>query len=147
MQSASSAQDTTRRNFRSALHALAGVIVIALAFVGFYLESARPYPNAHSLYADCAAGGNEPDQAALERRSQCARYLEIMLDNWNLSQSGMICSRYADDQLPGAYVAYWRQRGLGIFFGLFRSAESSAKEFFDSEAQPCPVPHPSLHPP
>jgi hypothetical protein len=148
MQSVSSAQDIRQRNFRSALHALAGVLVIALAFLGFYLESARPYPNARSLYADCAAGGSEPDEAALVRRDRCRRYLGVMLDNWYLSQkSSMICSRYADGQLPGAYVAYWRQRGLGVFSEFFRSAESSAKEFLDSEAQPCPVPNPSLHPP
>jgi hypothetical protein len=73
MQSASSAPDIAQRNFHSALHVLVGVGVIALAFLGFYLESARPYPNAHSLYADCAAGGRQPDAAALERRSRCAR--------------------------------------------------------------------------
>jgi hypothetical protein len=105
MQSASSAPDTAQRDFHSALHVLIGVGVIALAFLGFYLESARPYPNAHSLYPDCAAGGRHPDAAALERRSRCDRYLEIMLDNWYLSRASVVCSRYADDQLPGAYVA------------------------------------------
>jgi hypothetical protein len=147
MQSESSAPDIAQRNFHAALHVLVGVGVIALAFLGFYLESARPYPNAHSLYADCAAGGRQPNPAALERRGRCARYLEIMLDNWYLSRASVVCSRYADDQLPGAYMAYWQQRGLGISAGFFRSAESAAQEFFDSEAQPCPVPNPRLHPP
>lgn len=45
--------------------------------------------------------------------------------------------------LPGAYVAYWHQRGLGVSFGFLLSAANSAK---DSEAEPCPEPNPRLHP-
>jgi hypothetical protein len=147
MEPESPSPDIAERSARSAAHALVGVIVLALAFLGFYLESDRPYANAHSLYDDCAAGGNQPDGAALERRGRCARYLQLMLDNWYLSQASMICSRYAGDQLPGAYVGYWRMRGLGIFSGFFRAAEKSANEFLDSEAEPCSVPNPRLHPP
>jgi hypothetical protein len=138
--------EIAQRDFRSAMHALFGVLVIAFALLTFYLTSARPYPNAHALYSDCAAGDHRQD-GALERRLRCARYLQLMLDNWYLSQSSAICSRYTDEQLSAAYVAYWQRRGLGIFFGLFRSAESSAKEFLDSQAEPCSGPNPSLHPP
>jgi hypothetical protein len=110
--------EIAQRDFRSAMHALLGVLVIALAFLAFYLTSARPYPNAHALYADCAADDHRQDGAALERRVRCARYLQLTLDNWYLLQNSTICSRYAGDHLPAVYVAYWRQRGLGIFFGV-----------------------------
>lgn len=126
---------------------LLGILLVGLVILLAHREFAGPYANADALYSDCAAGSATGDGAALERRMRCAHYLELLLANWYFSQSSLICSRDAGDQLPGAYVAYWHERGLGFFSGFFRSAEASANAFFDSEAEPCTVPNPSVNPP
>jgi hypothetical protein len=55
---------------------------------------------------------------------RCAQYLELMLANWSLTRSSVICTRHTDDQLPDAYLAYWPKHGFGALSGLFRSAET-----------------------
>jgi hypothetical protein len=98
---------------------------------------AATYETARGLYRDCNAapsGGNAPS-----RHQRCAEYLEQMLDVWNLDQAPGVCSHRIGDALPHAYVKYWRKRGLGFLSGEFRSAESSAIDFFNSQKRRCPT--------
>jgi len=128
-------------------------LVVSLALIASLLTwSIGPaqgyvYKTAHGLYRDCAAGIASHSETARQRYRRCADFIEQIFNNWNLNQDNGICSRYADGELPKAYVEYWRHRRRGLLPGLFTSAESSVNQFLDSEKQTCPVPDPKTHPP
>jgi hypothetical protein len=94
------------------------------------------YKTARGLYRDCTAAQNGGGDAPT-RHNRCAEYLEQMLDVWNLEQGPGTCSRRSGEELPDAYVTYWRKRGLGFLSGEFRSAKSSAMDFFNSQKRLC----------
>ncbi len=105
------------------------------------------YRTAHGLYRDCAAGTSEHSAAAQQSYQRCADYIRRIFNNWNLNQDNGVCSRYYGDELPKAYVDYWRVKGLGFLSGTFISAETSVNQFLDSEKQPCPTPDLMTNPP
>jgi hypothetical protein len=115
-----------------------GLIAAALSLaLSAGAASAAEYKTARSLYADCAAPATLKNGAPSERREQCTDYLERVFNAWNLNQDNGVCSRHFGDQLPDAYVAYWRSRGLGFLSGAFRSAAASVNDFLDSQKQAC----------
>jgi len=121
--------------------AVRGLIAAALLLaLSTGAASAVEYHSARSLYDDCAAPSMLKNGAPTERRESCADYIDRVFNAWNLNQDNGTCSRHVGYQLPDAYVQYWRQRGLGLFKGEFRSAESSVNDFLDSQRQSCPPP-------
>jgi hypothetical protein len=114
----------------------------AAAFIGAVLvlsaggASAYAYRTARGLYRDCSAAASSAGDAPA-RHERCAQYLNQMLDAWNLDQKPGICARRTGEELPHAYVKYWRKRGLGFLSGEFRSAEGSAIDFFNSQKRSC----------
>lgn len=105
------------------------------------------YRTARGLYDDCAAGVDGHTTGAPQKYRHCIGYIHQIFNNWNLNQDNGICSRYYGDQLPRAYVDYWRAKGLGFLSGTFISAETSVNQFLDSQKQPCPVPDLKTNPP
>ena len=116
-----------------------GVLVIAagLALAGGAAHSAS-YKTARKLYDDCAAPAKTAGGVTTAKRKQCAAFLDQSLSAWNLAQNSNVCSRNVGAELPDAYVAYWKKRGLGFLKGEFRSAQASVNDFLDSQKQPCP---------
>ncbi|HUH85609.1 MAG TPA: hypothetical protein VLX85_13450 [Stellaceae bacterium] len=105
------------------------------------------YGTALGLYEDCAAGEGENSAVADEKHRHCTDYIGVIFNDWNLSQDIGVCSRHFGSELRTAYVDYWRARGLGFPSGIFLSAETSVREFLDSQTQPCPKPNPKANPP
>jgi hypothetical protein len=99
--------------------------------------SAYAYKTARGLYRDCSVAASGTGDAHA-RHQRCAEYLQQMLDAWNLDQAPGICALRTGEALPHADVKYWRARGLGLLSGEFRSAESSAVDFFNSQKHACP---------
>jgi len=115
---------------------LIGALAVAVIAAATDDALAYSYKTARGLYRDCNAAADGGDAAI--RRQHCAEYLTQMLDAWNLDQAPGVCSRRIGEELPHAYVKYWRKRGLGFLSGEFRSAESSVIDFFNSQKQACP---------
>jgi hypothetical protein len=107
--------------------ALAGVLLLS-----GHLAAAYEYTTARALFHDCSA------EKGSDRRQSCAESLHTLYNNWQLEQGDRICSRVTVSALPDAYVAYWRDRGLGFLSGEFRSALTSVNDFLDAERRPCP---------
>lgn len=124
-------------------------LACAIALLAWPMAPAHAfvYRTARGLYQDCAAGIGQQSAASQQRYRQCADYIHRIFNNWNLNQDNGICSRYYGDQLPKAYVDYWRLKGLGFLSGAFVSAERSVNQFLDSQKQPCPTPDPKTNPP
>lgn len=104
------------------------------------------YRTARGLYKDCAAGEGGNSAVSDEKHRHCAAYIGQIFNDWNLSQEIEICSRHFGRELRKAYVDYWRARGFGFLSGIFLSAETSVREFLDSQTQPCPKPNPKANP-
>ena len=98
--------------------------------------SAYAYKTARGLYRDCSAAA-EGRGYAPTRHQRCGQYLKQMLDAWNLDQAPGVSARRIGNALLHDYVKYWRNRGLGFLSGEFRSAESSAIDFFNSQKHAC----------
>lgn len=122
------------------------VLAAALLLLCWNCAHADAYRSAGSLYRDCAAGSRD-GFAAAQRHRRCADYIDRLFNNWNLNQDNGICSKHVGDELPRAYVEYWRAKHVGFWWGEFTSAQTSVNEFLDSQRQPCPVPDPKTHPP
>ena len=124
-------------------------LVFVVALLGWSMAPAHGfvYDTARGLYRDCVVGLNEHSAAAQQKYRRCSDYIHRLFNNWNLHQDNGICSRYYGDQLPQAYVAYWRAKGLGLLSGAFISAETSVNQFLDSSKRPCPVPDLKTNPP
>jgi hypothetical protein len=122
------------------------ILVVALIALSAAPAHAYIYRTARGLYEDCASGG-ELGETSTQKYRRCADYIGRIFNNWNLNQDNGVCSRHVGDELPPAYVAYWRAKRQGFLSGAFTSAETSVNEFLDSQRQPCPVPDPKTHPP
>jgi hypothetical protein len=105
------------------------------------------YRTAHGLYRDCSAGTDGNSATAKQKLRSCADFLNRIFNNWNLNQDNGVCSRHFGNELPKAYVEYWRVRGLGPLDGLLTSAVASANQFLDSQRQACPTPDLMTSPP
>ena len=114
-------------------------LTVALLVLSTDGASAYVYRTARGLYRDCSAAASNAGEAPA-RHERCAEYLQQMLDAWNLDQRPGICARRSGEELPHAYVKYWRKRGLGFLSGEFPSAESSALDFFNSQRRSCEKP-------
>jgi hypothetical protein len=122
-------------------------LVIALLMLSVEPVHGNVYKTARGLYKDCSAGQSGGGGASTEKRRRCADYIDRIFNNWNLNRDNGICSRHVGDELPGAYLDYWRARGTGLLSGLLTSAETSVNEFLDSQKHPCPTLDPKTNPP
>ena len=121
--------------------------IILLLMLSVRPVHANVYKTARGLYEDCAAGESGRGVPSTEKRRRCADYIGQIFDNWNLNQDNGICSQHVGVELPGAYVDYWRARGMGLVSGVTTSAETSVNEFLDSQKRPCQTPDPKTNPP
>jgi hypothetical protein len=119
----------------------------AAAALGSSLPAHAAYRTARGLYLDCAAGVDGGTTAATAKLRPCADYLLQIFNDWNLNQENGICSAHVGAELPEAYVAYWRGRRGDALSGSLTSAETSVRQFLDSQKHPCPMPDPKTHPP
>jgi hypothetical protein len=122
-------------------------LIIAILACSVGPAYAFAYKTARGLYQDCVAGITGRKAGGTEQYRRCADYIEQIFNNWNLNQDNGICSRHVGEELPKAYVEYWRARDLGLLSGAFTSAETSVNEFLDSQKQPCPTQDLKTHPP
>ncbi len=124
------------------------ILAASLLLLSGAAATAAAYGTERGLYRDCAAGVASAENLAAEARlEQCSDFLHQVLNAWNLEQDSGICARHVGSDLPRAYVAYWRGRGVGLIGGELTSAEKSVTEFLDSEKVRCPVPDPKTHAP
>jgi hypothetical protein len=116
----------------------AGLAFSAAAAQAQTTSTTYHYKSARRLYDDCAAPAMLKSGVPTANRERCTGFLTQALNAWNLTQENGVCSAHSGKELPDAYVAYWKKRGLGVLKGEFRSAEASANDFLNSQKQRCP---------
>jgi hypothetical protein len=129
------------------MYACRSLLIIVILAWSIAAAQAFAYRTARGLYQDCVAGLAGDGAVATQKYRRCAGYIDQIFNNWNLNQDNGVCSRHVGAELPKAYVAYWRARGLGLLRGTFTSAQTSVNEFLDSQKQPCPGQDLKIQPP
>jgi hypothetical protein len=123
------------------------LVLAAAVCLGPSLSAHAAYRTARGLYLDCAAGVSDGTTPATAKLRLCADYLLQIFNDWNLNQESGICSARVGAELPGAYVAYWQAQRSDVLSGRLTSAETSVRQFLDSQKHPCPVPDLKTNPP